>query len=309
MWKSSLLRVLGVSAVASLALLSPRTSGAATATDLSIRATVGSLRVGGIGTCSVTVSNRGPAATDAPIHVLDTLPAGLTLSGVVSSLWTCSANGQSVDCTFGGSLNVGQSTTFRLRIAVCDAAFPSVTTTLTVVYPADLNGANDSITKTKAVRAGSCTAPPPTVTPIGGTPGRTSTPTPTSTPFPSATDLQLTKTTSSTFTVGGTGLYFLAVANLGPAATAGSITIVDSLPTGLTFVSGSGSGWSCSASGQTVSCTTATSVAAGSSTGVTLSVAVGSAAYPTVTNSASVSYAGDTNGSNNTAQRPTTIRQ
>jgi hypothetical protein len=42
---------------------------------------------------------------------------------------------------------------------------------------------------------------------------------------------------------------------------------------------------------------------------VILSVNVGGAAFPTVTNSATLFYAGDSDTSNNTAQRPTTIRR
>jgi uncharacterized repeat protein (TIGR01451 family) len=197
---------------------------------------------------------------------------------------------------------------------VCNEAYPGISTTFRLEYPGDTNGANNLITKTKVVRPGSCTPGPtrtPTSTPRPGTPGTaTLAPTPTATPtlVPAAADLQLAKTTASTFTVGGTGLYALTVLNLGPASTNGVITVVDTLPTGLGFISGSGTAWACSASGQRVTCTTPTTLVSGGSSGFTLTVSVGSAAYPTVTNVAAVSYAGDPSAANNTAQKPTTIR-
>jgi uncharacterized repeat protein (TIGR01451 family) len=295
-----------------LMLVSASSAAAAAATDLSVRSTAGSLRVGAVATYAVTVANRGPAATDAPIHVLDDLPAGLSFAGVTGIGWSCSVGGASVDCVHDDSLGVGRSTTFRFRVSVCTAAFPSVTNIFHLVYPADVNGANDFAIKTKVVRAGSCTALPATPTnPPGpkGTPTSTPTASPTRTAAPSLTNLQLTKTTGSTFTVGGNGLYSLGVSNLGPANTNGVITIVDTLPTGLTYVSGSGVGWACSAAAQKVTCSTSSVLNASTSTAVTLSVAVGSAAYPTVTNTAVVSYAGDTDLTNNSAQKPTTIRQ
>ena len=312
--RSTLVWVARALLVALLLLVTARVAAAAAPTDLGIRATAVSFRVGVIGTYTVTVANRGPSTTDAPIHVVDTLPAGLTFAGSISLTldWSCSAAGPNVDCVRVTPLDPGHSSTFRLRVAICSAAFPVATNTLILQYPADTNGANNSITKTKVVKMGTCATPPTpapgqsTPTPVPGTPR-----TPTSTPTlpPTSADLMLTKTTSSTFTVGGLGLYTLSVSNLGPANTNGVITVVDPLPTGLAFVSSSGSGWTCSAAQQTVTCTTPTVLAAGSGTGVTLTVAVGSAAYPTVTNSATLSYAGDPNASNNTAQRPTTIRQ
>jgi len=303
--------VLVVAISLTILLSAARSTLGAAATDLGIRATAMSFRVGAVGTYTISVTNHGPATTDVPVHVRDLLPAGLTFAGVVNSAWSCSAAGQSVDCIFSAPLSAGVSTTFRIRVAACTAAFPSVTNTLTLDYPADTNGANNSVTKNTLVKPGTCAAPPPTVTQSRGTPvtGRTGTPTPTSTPIPSNTDLQLAKTIGSTFTVGSTAIYILTVSNLGPASTAGAVTVIDPLPSGLTFVSASGSGWSCSASGQTVSCSTSGSIAAGSNATVSLTVGVGSAAYPTVTNTATLSYAGDTNASNNTARKATTIRQ
>lgn len=69
---------------------------------------------------------------------------------------------------------------------------------------------------------------------------------------------------------------------------------MDTLPAGLTFVSGTGTGWSCGAAGQTVTCTTSGSIAAGvSAPAITLTVAVASTAVPSVLNTATLSGGGE----------------
>ena len=72
-------------------------------------------------------------------------------------------------------------------------------------------------------------------------------------------------------------------------------------------MSGTGTGWSCSAAGQTVTCTTAGSLAAGESTTLTLTVGVDPAAIPGVTNSATVAVIGDSDPSDNVANDDTIV--
>ena len=120
-------------------------------------------------------------------------------------------------------------------------------------------------------------------------------------------DLTLTKTSASTFSVGGTATFVLSPRNtLGTAATAGTITVVDTLPAGLTYVvAGSGgTGWICGNVGQTVTCTSADIIAAGMiGNAINLNVMIGSNAVPSVTNSASISGGGElaVNTGNNSA--------
>lgn len=107
--------------------------------------------------------------------------------------------------------------------------------------------------------------------------------------------LGLLKTHSpATFTVGENGTYTITVSNLGFAPTDGTIiTVLDTLPTGLTFISGSGSGWTVNAVGQTVTATTTAIIAAGASAPpITLTVAVGSSAASMVTNTVTASGGG-----------------
>ena len=66
---------------------------------------------------------------------------------------------------------------------------------------------------------------------------------------------------------------------------AGLMTVVDTLPAGSSFVSSSGEGWSCSASGRTVTCTHA-GLAKGASSQVSLTTQIDKVG---VTNEATVS--------------------
>ena len=111
-------------------------------------------------------------------------------------------------------------------------------------------------------------------------------------------DLGLGKSHSGTFSVGISQDYTLQVTNGGSAATSGPITLTDTLPAGLGFVSGSGTGWVCGAAGQVVTCTAAAALAAGGTTAVTLTVLPSGAAFPAVTNRAHVQTALDSNAAN-----------
>jgi uncharacterized repeat protein (TIGR01451 family) len=112
--------------------------------------------------------------------------------------------------------------------------------------------------------------------------------------------LNFTKTHAGNFTVGTNGTYTLQVSNVSAAPTTGTITVTDTLPTGLGFVSATGTGWTCSAAAQLVTCTSTTAIAAGSvgtptlGAPITLTVTVAAAAAPSVTNTARASGGGDT---------------
>ena len=83
--------------------------------------------------------------------------------------------------------------------------------------------------------------------------------------------------------------YVITVMNNAVTATTGTIAVSDILPTGLTFVSGSGAGWNCSASGHVVTCTDATApIPASTTSSITLSVNVAGNSPFTESNSASV---------------------
>jgi uncharacterized repeat protein (TIGR01451 family) len=121
-------------------------------------------------------------------------------------------------------------------------------------------------------------------------------------------EVSISKSHTGTFTVGQNGVYTIAVSNAAAAvATTGTIIVNDTLPPGLTFVSGVGSGWSCSAAGQAVQCTRSTPIAPGGGSPITLTVAVAAGALPSVTNTATVTAAGDFNAANNSASDLATV--
>jgi uncharacterized repeat protein (TIGR01451 family) len=106
-----------------------------------------------------------------------------------------------------------------------------------------------------------------------------------------AVDLSVTKTHTGTFVSGGTGTYTITVSNAaGMEREDNTYTVIDTLPTGLTYNSSSGTGWTCGAVGQVVTCTHPPPLNAGaSSPPLSLVVNVLEAAAASVTNSASVS--------------------
>lgn len=127
--------------------------------------------------------------------------------------------------------------------------------------------------------------------------------------LPRPPDLALSLTHTGAFAAGQNGVYTVTASNAA-AATATSETIVVNviLPTGLTFVSGTGTGWSCgSGPGLPVVCTTNTSLAPGASSAITLTVAATPSAVPSVTTTATVSVASEFNASNNNASDPTAV--
>jgi uncharacterized repeat protein (TIGR01451 family)/fimbrial isopeptide formation D2 family protein len=101
--------------------------------------------------------------------------------------------------------------------------------------------------------------------------------------------LSIAKSHAGNFAVGSNATYGLVVTNNSLNPVAGTTTVTDTLPAGLSFVSGTGSGWSCSAAGQAVTCTTSATVNAGASLpSISLVVAVTGAAGAGVANQAFV---------------------
>lgn len=66
-------------------------------------------------------------------------------------------------------------------------------------------------------------------------------------------DLAVTKVVAETIVAGGEGAYAFTGTNLGPS-TARDITLVDTLPEGLTFAGIEGDGWTCTSDADTVDC-------------------------------------------------------
>src|SRR5208282_5157224 len=108
------------------------------------------------------------------------------------------------------------------------ASFPAITLTVNVAANAPA-----SVTNSAAASGGGATGTatandPTTITPSG------------------APALGITNSNLGAFTQGQTGAtYTITVKNSGTASTTGTVTVVDTLPTGLTATTISGTGWTC----------------------------------------------------------------
>lgn len=247
------------------------------ATDLAIdKAHTGTFPVGGSGTFTLTVSNPGTAATSGTTTVTDTLPAELTYDSASGAGWSCGASGQDVTCTRANPIAAGATApTITLNVTIGNTPEEDVTNTATVAGADDINGANDSDSDTAPL---------------------------------TAADLEITKSHSGDFRAGTDRTYDLKVKNVGPLPSTGTTTVTDTLPAGLTYVAASGPNWSCGASGQDVTCTRTNSIPAGGlASTIQLTVAVGAAAVPSVTNTATVDNAGDRNPANDSSSDSTTV--
>ncbi|HEY2955596.1 MAG TPA: hypothetical protein VGK89_10160, partial [Candidatus Eisenbacteria bacterium] len=230
---------------------------------------------GANGTYTMVVTNVGTAATTGAITVSDTLPTGLSYVSGAGAGWSFSSSGQIVTASHSGPIAVSDSLVFTLTVNASPAAFPAVTNSATVNTAGDPYAANN-------------TDSDPTV--VGGAP-----------------DLAMDKRHTVPFVDGANGTYTLVVTNVGTAVTTGAITVSDTLPTGLSYVSGAGAGWSFSAAGQIVTASHAGPVAVGDSLVLALTVFVSPAAVPGVTNSATVNTAGDPYAANDTDSDPTAV--
>ncbi|MDQ2700366.1 MAG: PKD domain-containing protein, partial [Actinomycetota bacterium] len=78
-------------------------------------------------------------------------------------------------------------------------------------------------------------------------------------------DLAIAANHTGDFRVGSPGQYRISLLNTGYAATSGPVTVTSVVPAGLTYSSATGAGWSCSATGQELSCSRAAAIAPGAS--------------------------------------------
>jgi len=257
-----------------------------TTPDLTITKThTGSFSVGTNGTYTINVTNNGTADTTGQITVTDPLPAGLgfVAAGSGGGGWTCTnPSGQTVSCTNAGPITkTGGNSSFPLVVSVATGAFPSVTNTVTVADAGDVNNAD----KSSAPDLTNVTAPDLTITKT----------------HPASPNFKALDTSDT---------YTIKVTNNGNAPASGSITVTDTLPSGLTFVAAGsgGSGWTCTnPSGQTVTCTNPGPITAGANSSFPLNVSVAPAAYPSVTNNVTVSDANDPKTTDKSASDPTNV--
>ena len=153
--------------------------------------------------------------------------------------------------------------------------------------------------------------------------GRLDQSTPAEVMLPWGPDLAITMSHTDDFTVGDRGVYTLRITNEGWAATAGTVTVSNTLPPGLSYVSGFGDGWACSVGGAQnrrrdgsgnaadyiIHCWNPGPINPDASSTLTLTTRVEPAAWPGVTNLAIVATEGDGNIANNAAGDPAVVRR
>ncbi len=170
-----------------------------------------SVAPGGMITYILTVTNAGPSAA-ADVVVTDTLPAGVSFDSASGIGWSCTNSGNvSVTCT-RATLATGAAApiTVVVRAPVQAASLANLAAVTSSTTDPDPDDNDDSVTTT-----------------VGA-----------------AADLSLVKTGPATVQVGESVTYVLAVRNAGPDD-AVDVSVTDTLPAGVTFVSASGTGWTC----------------------------------------------------------------
>ncbi|WP_313535284.1 Ig-like domain-containing protein [Sphingomonas sp.] len=120
-----------------------------------------------------------------------------------------------------------------------------------------------------------------------------------------STTLGVTMAHSGNGVQGGSLAYTITPTIAGGATSTATLTAAFTLPSGMTYVSASGSGWICSGSGQSGSCTRNTSFAAGSGPPITLNTSFASNASSPLAPSTQLSGGGASNTA--TASDSTTV--
>jgi uncharacterized repeat protein (TIGR01451 family) len=245
------------------------------AADLTItKSHVGDFAQTSTGDYTITVSNRGNGPTTGTVSVTDTLPTGLTGTAMAGPGWTCNLG--TLTCTRSDALpSPGSYPAITLMVSVAANASPNLVNAATVSGGGEINTANDTATDFTVI------GPPPVPDLSPGLVGN--------------------GIAFDTFFQGEIGAtYTLSVANIGTGATTGPITIVDTLPAGLTATAISGQGWNCTLA--TLTCTRNDfPLAPGAGyPWITLTVNVAINAPSNLISKATVSGGGETNTSNDT---------
>lgn len=242
--------------------------------DLTVtKSHAGNFVQGQTGTYTIRVTNIGGAPASGAVSMTDTLPAGMTLSTIGGTGWSC---GGTLTCTRSDALAAGTS-------------YPDISLVVNIAANASTGTNSVTVSGGGEVFTSDDTATDPTTVLV-------------------LTDLSPTIARSGTFRQGDKGdTYTIVVRNLGGVASSGTVTLNDALPSGLTPTLITGKGWSCTLA--TLTCTRADALGAlASYPPITLTVNVGLTAPTTsIVDTATVSGGGDTNASNNAASDTTTI--
>ena len=223
---------------------------------------------------AITATNSGTSSTTGAVSVVDALPAGLTATAMSGTGWT---------------VNLATLTATRSDVLAPGASYPALTVTVNVAVTAPA-----TVTNTATVSGGGeVNAANDTANDL--------------TPIIRATDLTIATSHPGNFRQGDTGdAYTILVTNPGAIATNGQVSVVDTLPAGLTATAMTGTGWTVNLA--TLTATRSDALAGGASyPALTVTVNVAGNAPASVTNTVTVAGGGELNTANDTANDPTTI--
>lgn len=241
--------------------------------DLSIGIShVGTAQIGDTQAFAVAVENAGPSqATGVAVTV--TLPEGLKFVDISgsSSAWSIASQQSSTTSSgttvtevvlhYSGTLSAAErASDLVIRALVEVGAYPAATLSGSVtnqLTDTDLsnNTAQDSLSVSPDYRYG------------------------------------ITKKATTVLKAGSQASYEIGITNEGPTSDPNSVTVTDDLPSGLSYVSATATGATCSANGQLVTCVfdaSDTPVSVGTTRTIALTVLVASGAPSSVTNVATV---------------------
>ena len=211
---------------------------------------------------TIVATNNGPDAASSVV-LTDALPSSLLFRSITTAAgFTCTTpafrTSGTITCN-AATLASGASATFTLTVEVAQGASGAIVNGVTIgSATSDPNGGNSSTTSGGVAVA------------------------------PAAADLNITKSTATTFAAtGSTITYTIAVNNAGPS-TATNVTVNDTLPAGLQFVSATPSQGTCNAASPVV-CNLGTMLAGSNATITLVTTVTGTSG--TVSNTASVTSA------------------
>ncbi len=164
---------------------------------------------------TLIVNNAGPNDAE-DLKVINTLPSGVSYVSYSGSGWSCGNSGQLVTCPRDSLVNGANAPSIIINTKVEGAITGTITNSATV---------STTSTSTKDPIDNNNTTTENTVINPG-------------------TDLSITKTVASPIIGGETVTFTLSPRNNGPFD-ASNITVVDTLPSDFTFISATGTGWSC----------------------------------------------------------------